>query len=92
MPVYVVTHIPLFELIVWLTSHKSSRVRAWSRVVFATLLVAHVCQHLALDPANAFDTQLSCALIYGAGLLGLLYLGAVGISRLSQPQSDAAMI
>ena len=84
MPVYVIAHIPLLALIVWLTSHDASRVRAWSRIVFAAFLVAHVCQHMALDPPSVFDTQLSSALIYGASLLGLGYLIAVSISHLAQ--------
>src|SRR4051812_33544336 len=73
--VYVLGHIPLVALVIWLTSHHSSGVRGWSRLIFCVFLILHVAIHKKLEE-NAqytFHSQLSQALIYSSGLLGLLY-------------------
>lgn len=73
---FVLLHIPLLALLLWLTLHPQARIRDSSRLALAGFLVVHVGLHLSLQahPAYSFFSPLSLGLIYGGGLLGLGYL------------------
>jgi hypothetical protein len=73
---FVILHIPLIAVLLWLTNSEFISIRYWSRIAVATFLIIHVGLHKALEhhPAYSFDSLLSLFLIYGSGLIGLLYL------------------
>lgn len=74
--VFVVIHIPLIAALLWLTNNESQFIKNWSRIALATFLIIHSGLHKLLEnnPNYTFNSLLSLALIYGGGLLGLLYL------------------
>ena len=73
---FVALHVPLFALLLWLCHHPRAALRGFSRIALAAFLVIHVGLHLRLQahPLYHFHGALSQALIFGAGLCGLLYL------------------
>ncbi|WP_035991865.1 DUF6713 family protein [Leptolyngbya sp. KIOST-1] len=83
---FVLVHIPLVAGLLWLTNHEAPGVKHWSRIAIAAFLAIHAGLHKRLDhhPLYSFDSALSMGLIYGGGVLGLLYLGAVFVSRSRQ--------
>jgi hypothetical protein len=87
---FVVGHIPLVAGLLWLTHSDTLALRRWSRIGIAAFLAVHAALHRRLDhlPAYEFDTALSLGLIYGAGGLGLLYLGAAGLAERQTPGAD----
>jgi hypothetical protein len=72
---FVVIHIPLLAVLLWLTSNESPSIRNRSRLLVATFLIIHVGLHKLLEnhPDYTFKSLLSFGLIYGGGLLGLFY-------------------
>jgi hypothetical protein len=82
--VFIGLHVPLFALLVWLTSHSQPRVREGSRIALAAFLVIHAGLHWRLsdDALYTFHDGLSQALIATAGICGALYLALTwGSSR-----------
>jgi uncharacterized integral membrane protein len=81
---FVVLHVPLIVALLWLTNSESEVVKNLSRIVFAGFLVIHSGLHKLLEnsPNYTFNSSLSLGLIYGGGLLGLLYLILVFVFRL----------
>ena len=77
--VFVLLHIPLLALLVWLVAHPSNTVQLVSRVSLDVFMILHAGLHRRLEPgaAAAFKTPFSRLLIYGAALLGLLDLGVL---------------
>ncbi|NJO29603.1 MAG: hypothetical protein HC874_20230 [Richelia sp. SL_2_1] len=75
-PFFVILHIPLIALLLWLTNNQSLVIKNWSRIGLAGFLIIHSGLHKLLEnnPNNTFNSSLSLRLIYGSGLLGLLYL------------------
>lgn len=73
---FVALHVPLFAVLVWLTSHPKPRIRDFSRAALAAFLVIHVGLHERLSghALYTFHEPLSVAIIWGAGLCGLGYL------------------
>ena len=73
---FVVIHIPLIAAQLWLTNNQSEVIKNWSRIALATFLIIHSGLHKLLEdsPNYTFNSTLSLGLIYGGGLLGLLYL------------------
>lgn len=80
---FVAIHVPFFAIIFWLGFNENTRVKEWSRIVFAIFLIIHAGLHKALEnhPLYTFNSPLSQGLIFGAGLLGLLYLIVAYISN-----------
>jgi hypothetical protein len=76
---FVIVHIPLFTLLMWLTNNEDLNIRDRSRIAVAIFLIIHVGLHKLLenDPNYTFSSFLSLGLIYGGGLLGLLYLVSI---------------
>jgi hypothetical protein len=90
---FVVMHIPLIAVLLWLTSSESPDIRHWSRIVVATFLMIHVGLHKLLEnhPDYTFNSLLSLGLIYGGGLLGFFYWVCIFISwRRSVPNNRDA--
>lgn len=76
---FVLLHIPLVALLLWLVSHPSETVRLGSQVGLDTFMVIHAGLHWRLEPGAAavFKTPFSRSLIYGAALLAFLHLGVL---------------
>ena len=73
---FVTLHVPVVALLLWLTQHPSSVVRRWTRTGLASFMAIHAGLHWNLrnHPLNTFTSPLSLSLIYGAGLLGFIYV------------------
>ncbi|AFY54127.1 hypothetical protein Riv7116_1567 [Rivularia sp. PCC 7116] len=73
---FIVLHIPLIAALLWLTNNESEVVKNWSRIALAGFMIIHSGLHKLLEnsPNYTFNSTLSLGLIYGAGLLGLIYL------------------
>lgn len=78
--VFVILHVPLVALLMWLTFHRSAVVSAWSRRVVCAFGIVHVGLHWHLQdhPFYTFHSFLSEFLIVGYGFAGLCYLVADG--------------
>jgi hypothetical protein len=74
--IFVILHIPLLAILLWLTNHESLIVRDRSKVIVAAFLLVHTGLHQRLQhhPDYTFNSLLAGSLIYGGGLFGLLYL------------------
>lgn len=74
--VFVVIHIPLIAALLWLINNEYQVIKNWSRIALATFLIIHSGLHKLLENNlnYTFNSLLSLGLIYGGGLLGLLYL------------------
>lgn len=85
---FVVIHIPLIAVILWLTNNESEVVKNCSRIALAVFLVIHSGLHKLLEnnPNYTFNSLLSLGLIYGGALLGLLYLIWIFVSWRSVSQ------
>jgi predicted permease len=76
MLVFVVAHVPLFAVLIGLVASVNRRTRRLSRIGIAAFLPIHGLLHVISmsRPTYEFSSTLSNALIFGAGLLGALYL------------------
>ena len=76
---FVVLHVPLFTIIFGLGFNDNSKVRKWARIIFSLFLIIHAGLHKALEnhPLYTFNSLISKCLIFGAGLIGVLYLIAL---------------
>lgn len=83
---FVILHVPLIAVLLWLTNNESEIVKNWSRIPLCGFLVIHSGLHKSLEnsPNYTFDSTLSLGLIYGAGLLGFVYLILVFVSWLGK--------
>ena len=75
-PLFILIHLPLFFVFLWLSHHRRPSVRTGFRALASGFLIVHAGLHLRLAdaPLNGFDGLLSYGLIHAAGLLGALYL------------------
>ena len=73
---FVLLHVPLFAGLLWLIQQSSPRIRQLTQVSLAAFAVVHAGLHyrLSAEPLYTFTSPLSLAVIYGAALLGLLFL------------------
>jgi hypothetical protein len=76
---FVVLHVPLFTIIFGLGFNDNPKVRKWARIIFSLFLIIHAGLHKALEnhPLYTFNSLISKCLIFGAGLIGVLYLIAL---------------
>ncbi len=86
---FVIIHVPLFFLIFWLTFYEVLHIREWSRIAFSIFLIIHAGLHKALEnhPLYTFNSLMSQWLIFGGGLLGLIYLIIIVTSNLFRTNS-----
>ncbi len=76
MIIFVLIHIPLFAVLIALVSNTNDKIRIRSRLGISIFLILHSVLHaLFMNHADyEFSSMLSNVLIFGGGLLGLLYL------------------
>ena len=81
---FVILHVPLIAVLLWLTNNKYEIIKNWSRIAISALLVIHAELHKLLEnsPNYTFNSNLSLGLIYSAGLFGFVYLILVFVSWL----------
>lgn len=89
-PAFLLLHLPMIFVLLWLSHHPARRIRRGFRLLAAGFLVVHAGLHarLADDPLNGFEGVVSNGLIAAAGLCGglyllLRYLGRAGPERRS---------
>ena len=89
---FVILHVPLIALLLWLTNNESEIIKNWSRIALCGFFVIHAGLHKSLEnsPNYTFDSTLSLGLIYGAGLLGFVYLILVFMSWLRNSDESLA--
>ena len=77
MVVFILAHIPLFALLIALVASTNRQTRKKSRLVISGFLVLHGGLHALFmhHPDYEFSSLLSNSLIFGAAVLGALYLG-----------------
>ena len=90
--VFVILHVPLIAMLLWLTNNQSEAIKNWSRIAICGFLVIHSGLHKLLEnsPNYTFDSTLSLGLIYGGGLFGLIYLIFVFVSWLRSSDKSLA--
>jgi hypothetical protein len=56
--------------------NENLKVKKWARIIFSLFLIIHAGLHKALEnhPLYTFNSLISKCLIFGAGLIGLMYL------------------
>ena len=83
-PAFLLLHLPLFFVLLWLSQHETARLREGFRLLAGAFLVVHAGLHARLGehPLNAFDGVVSNGLIYTAGAFGGLYLLLRSLERL----------
>jgi len=76
---FIAIHVPAIAFLIGLAHHELSIVQQGTRVAISLFLVVHAILHKRLEqhPQYTFHTLLSKSLIYGGGLLGLLYVVAL---------------
>jgi len=81
-PLFVALHIPVVAVLLWLIQHPSRTVRQWTKIGLALFMPIHAGLHWNLrnHPFSTFTSPLSLGLIYGAGLLGLIYIVSTKLS------------
>ena len=81
---FVILHVPLIAVLLWLTNNKYEIIKNWSRIALCGFLVIHSELHKLLEnsPNYTFNSNLSLGLIYSAGLFGFVYLILVFVSWL----------
>ncbi|MES2719308.1 MAG: DUF6713 family protein [Pseudomonadota bacterium] len=85
---FVLLHVPLFAGLLWLTQQASPRVRLLTQLSLATFALVHAGLHyrLSTEPLYTFTSPLSLTVIYGAAVLGALFL-ILSWHKLLEPSS-----
>ena len=85
---FVLLHVPLFAGLLWLTQHASLRIRQGTQISLAAFAVVHAGLHyrLSTEPLYTFTSPLSLGVIYGAAVLGVLFL-ILSWHKLLEPSS-----
>jgi len=73
---FILVHVPLVALLIWLAASPVADVRFWFQAVADAFFVVHVALHRAFmsHPDYDFHGALSRSLILGAGAVGALHL------------------
>ena len=81
--VFVLLHVPLFAVLLWLAGHPDAAVRFWTMLSFDAFLIVHAALHWRLsgDPRYEFNTGHSRLLIFGTAALAAAHLLALVIAR-----------
>lgn len=77
-PLFVLLHVPLFFIVLWLSHHGREVVRIRTRLTVSAFTVVHAILHFALssDPSYDFHGSLSQFLILSAAAFGLAHIAA----------------
>ena len=80
---FVLLHVPLVALIIWLAAHPDEAVRWWTVLGLDLFAVVHAGLHWRLSghPKYAFNTAHSRLFIYGAAVLALIHLALLWLVR-----------
>jgi len=72
---FVLIHIPLTVMLLWITHHKALSIQQWARHGIMLFLVIHMALHKRLESHHSytFHSPLSKGLIYGCGMIGGVY-------------------
>lgn len=86
---FVLLHVPLFAGLLWLTQHASLRIRQGTQISLAAFAVVHAGLHyrLSTELLYTFTSPLSLGVIYGAAVLGVLFL-ILSWHKLLEPPSQ----
>lgn len=81
--VFVLLHVPLIALILWLSHHRNFALRSASRILICVFTIGHAMIHLRLDGTDNyfFEGWLADGLIYGAAAFGMIYCFLVLVER-----------
>lgn len=73
---FVIAHVPLLTVIFGLVFNEKPHIKEWSRIAFTLFLIVHAGLHKSLEshPLYTFNSPMSQGLIYGGGIVGLMYL------------------
>ena len=79
---FVLLHVPLVALLLWLCAHPASSVRFWTMLGIDAFMVIHAGLHgrLSSHPKYAFNTLHSRLLIYGTAVLALMHLSVIALT------------
>ncbi len=80
---FVLAHVPLIALLLWLAAHPDEAVRFWTPVGLDLFMVVHAGLHRRLEghPEYGFTSVPSRLLIYGAAGLALVHLGLLWLTQ-----------
>ncbi len=89
--VFVLIHVPLLVLLVWLGWHPRLAVREWSRLAMAAFMVVHAGLHwrLSESPLYTFHSPTSVFLIFGSVVPATILLWR-SLRRRQGPSQDGA--
>lgn len=89
--VFILLHVPLLAGLIQLTHYKSPLIQEGSRIGLSIFFMVHagLHHHLRHHPAYTFTSPLSLSLIYGAALLGCLYVAITMVSFFLSKQTIA---
>ena len=73
---FILVHVPLVALLIWLAAYSSAEMRLWFQVAADGFFIVHVALHRALasHPDYDFHGAISRGLILGAGVTGAVHL------------------
>ena len=76
---FVLLHVPLFAVLLWLAAHPDAAVRSWTMASLDVFMIVHAGLHWRLSghPEYAFDTPHSRLLIFGTAALAGAHLLAL---------------
>lgn len=80
---FVLLHVPLFALLLWLTAHSNATVRFWTMWGIDAFLIVHAGLHwrLSRHPKYEFNTTLSRLIIFSTAALAAAHLLVLVITR-----------
>lgn len=89
---FIALHVPLLFFILWISHHKSARLRESFRLALSTFLIVHALLHYRLSDhaAYEFEGTLSNSLIIAAALCGLLHITLTARAYFTTPRDSAA--
>lgn len=91
--VFVVLHIPLFAILMWLTASRSRRIQLTTQLIIDVFMVAHAGLHLLFvsNDQYSFHSTLSETLIFGAGVVGFIHM-SLTLAAIQRARSHASTI
>lgn len=81
---FVLLHIPLIALILWLSHHRNATLQSAFRLLLAVFAIVHALIHLGLEGTASypFEGWLADSLIFGAAAFGAAYCALLLVARL----------
>lgn len=81
--VFILLHIPLLVVLLWLSTHSQAAVQCWTMISIDIFAVIHAGLHWRLTnhPDYAFYTPTSKLLIYGAAFMAIVHMVLLSLVR-----------